>query len=103
MRREKKVMNRGCAKSEGYNRKKIVAQVGINEMRQLGRKFQEKKKAWFLSLLLLFLFVCCYFVFAFASIHRNGSKSTSRLRVETIEHMPKFLPLKSARNLSFLM
>lgn len=82
MRREKKVMNRGRAKSEGYNRKKIVAQVGINERRQLGRKFQgKKKKAWFLLLLLLFLFVCCYFVFAFASIHRNGSKSTSRLRV----------------------
>lgn len=31
---EKKVMNRGRAKSKGYNRKKIVAQVGINERRQ---------------------------------------------------------------------
>lgn len=50
MRREKKVMNRGRAKSEGYNRKKIVAQVGINERRQLGRKFQEKKRHGF----------CCY-------------------------------------------
>lgn len=66
MRREKKVMNRGRAKSEGYNRKKIVAQVGINERRQLGRKFQGKKKGMVFIVvvivsvcLLLFCFCFC--------------------------------------------
>lgn len=62
MRREKKVMNRGRAKSEGYNRKKIVAQVGINEMRQLGRKFQEKKGMVFIVVVIVFV---CLLLFCF--------------------------------------
>lgn len=48
-------------------------------------------------------FVVVGFVFDFTSIHRDGGKRTSRDWVGTTEHMLKFLPLKSARSLSFLI